>query len=86
MSPVRRSMRIIAFIEQLDVIEKILTHLGLWPAPAHSPPVLSVPTKATPEGRRRTIPAAPRGVAGRPNPGSVRRRRKANSYHLDKKG
>jgi hypothetical protein len=35
-------MRIIAFIEQPDVIEKILTHLGLWFAPVHSPPVLSV--------------------------------------------
>ena len=34
-------------------------------------------TTATPEGRRCTTPAAPRGVAGRPNPGSVRRRRKA---------
>jgi hypothetical protein len=31
-------MRIIAFIEQAEVIEKILTRLGLWPAPAHSPP------------------------------------------------
>jgi hypothetical protein len=31
-------MRIIAFIEQPAVIEKILTHLGLWPARAHSPP------------------------------------------------
>jgi len=40
-------MRIIAFIEpacadtadrQPTVIEKILTHLGLWPARAHSPP------------------------------------------------
>jgi len=28
----------IAFIEQPEVIEKILTHLGLWPAQAHSPP------------------------------------------------
>jgi hypothetical protein len=36
------AMRIIAFIEQPDVIEKILTHLGLWPAPAHSSPVLSI--------------------------------------------
>ena len=42
----------------------------------------STPTKATPEGRRCTMPAAPRGVAGRPNPGSLRRPRKANSYHL----
>ena len=31
-------MRIIAFIEQPEVIEEILTHLGLWPAQAHSPP------------------------------------------------
>jgi len=27
----------LAFIESPEVIEKILTHLGLWPAPAHSP-------------------------------------------------
>jgi len=32
------SMRIIAFIEQAEVIEKILSHLGLWPVPTHSPP------------------------------------------------
>ena len=31
-------MRIIAFIEQPEVIEKILTHLGIWPAHAHRPP------------------------------------------------
>jgi hypothetical protein len=31
-------MRIIAFIEQPAVIEKILRHLALWPASAHSPP------------------------------------------------
>jgi hypothetical protein len=31
-------MRIIAFIEQPAVIEKILRHLVLWPAQAHSPP------------------------------------------------
>ena len=30
-------MRIIAPIEQSEVIEKILTHLGLWPAHIHSP-------------------------------------------------
>jgi hypothetical protein len=30
--------RIIACNEQPAVIEKILRHLGLWPAPAHSPP------------------------------------------------
>ena len=35
-------MRIIAFIEQPAVIEKILRHLALWPAPAHSPPVHSI--------------------------------------------
>ena len=28
----------LACIEQREVIEKILTHLGLWPTPAHSPP------------------------------------------------
>ncbi len=33
------TMRILAFIEQPEVITKILTHLALWPAPAHSPPV-----------------------------------------------
>lgn len=32
------AMRIIAFIEQPEVIEKILTHLGRWPAQAHGPP------------------------------------------------
>ncbi len=32
------AMRIIAFIDQPDVIEKILTHLGLWPHTAHAPP------------------------------------------------
>jgi hypothetical protein len=31
-------MRIIAFIEQPEVIEKILTHLGLRPIHIHSPP------------------------------------------------
>jgi hypothetical protein len=31
-------MRLIAFIEQPEVIEKILTHLGLWPIHIHSPP------------------------------------------------
>jgi len=30
-------MRIIAFLEQPQVIEQIRTHLGLWPAPAHGP-------------------------------------------------
>jgi hypothetical protein len=34
--------RIIAFIEQPDVIEKILTHPGLRPAPAHSPLVAAL--------------------------------------------
>ena len=31
-------MRIIACIEQPEVIEKILTHLALWPVQAHGPP------------------------------------------------
>ncbi len=28
------AMRIIAFIDQPDMIEKILSHLGLWPNPS----------------------------------------------------
>ncbi len=32
----------IAFIDQRDVMEKILTHLGLWPHPAHAPPPSTV--------------------------------------------
>ena len=35
-------MRILAFIEQPEVIEKILRHLALWPAPAHSQPAHSL--------------------------------------------
>ena len=31
-------MRVLAFIEQSEVIAKILRHLGLWPASAPSPP------------------------------------------------
>ena len=40
---------LIAFIEQPEVIEKILTHLGLWPAPAHSPPVAGYPVPSAPQ-------------------------------------
>jgi hypothetical protein len=35
-------LRIIAFIEQPEVIEKILTHLGIWPAHAHNSPPQSI--------------------------------------------
>jgi len=35
-------MRILAFIKQPEIIEKILTHLRLWPAPAHRPPANSL--------------------------------------------
>ena len=42
-------MRILAFIEQPEVIAKILTHLGLWPAPAHSPPVAGYPLPSAPQ-------------------------------------
>ncbi|MGH7256198.1 MAG: transposase, partial [Nitrospirales bacterium] len=35
-------MGIIAFIDQPDVIEKILTHLGLWPHTAHARPDTAV--------------------------------------------
>jgi hypothetical protein len=30
-------MWILAFVEQAEVIEKILTRLGLWPTHIHSP-------------------------------------------------
>jgi hypothetical protein len=36
------AMRILGFIEHPEVIEKILTPLGLWPAQAHSPPTQSI--------------------------------------------
>ena len=36
-------MRIIAFIDQPEVIEEILSHLGLWPGSSHSPPVRRTP-------------------------------------------
>ncbi len=36
------SMRIIALIDQPEIIEKILTHLDLWPYSAHAPPCTSV--------------------------------------------
>jgi len=32
---------------QREVIEQILTHLGLWPAPAHSPPVAGYPVPSS---------------------------------------
>ncbi|MFH1154828.1 MAG: IS91 family transposase, partial [Pseudomonadota bacterium] len=32
------SMKIISFIEKLDVIEKILRHLDLWDSRNHDPP------------------------------------------------
>ena len=38
-------MRIIAFIDQPDVIKKILQHLGLW-QDSHAPPERSHPAKA----------------------------------------
>ncbi len=31
-------MRIISFIEELDIIEKILRHLDLWDIRNHDPP------------------------------------------------
>ena len=36
-------MRLIACIEQPEVIRKILTHLGVWPAHVHSPPAHPLP-------------------------------------------
>jgi len=40
-------MRIVALIEQLDVIGKIPTHLGLWAAPAQSPRAQSIAESST---------------------------------------
>jgi hypothetical protein len=31
-------MKIIRFIEELDIIEKILRHIGLWDIGSHDPP------------------------------------------------
>ena len=36
-------MRIIAFIEDEEVIKKILKHLRLWEAKARSPPKMKAP-------------------------------------------
>ncbi len=36
-------MRIISFIEELDMIEKILRHLGLWDIRNHDPPKPAIP-------------------------------------------
>jgi hypothetical protein len=36
-------MKIIAFIEAEDVIEKILRHLGLWETHIHDPPAAKTP-------------------------------------------
>lgn len=41
------TMRILAFIEQPEVIAKILMHLGLWLAHVHSPPA-GVPVAISP--------------------------------------
>jgi len=37
------SLRILAFIDQPQIVAKILIHLALWPASAHSPPVAGSP-------------------------------------------
>ena len=37
-------MRIIAFIEDEEVIKKILKHLGLWEAKARPPPKVKAPS------------------------------------------
>jgi len=38
-------MRIIVFIEDEEVIEKILRHLGLWEVKARLPPKVKVPSE-----------------------------------------
>ncbi len=42
-------MRIITFIDQPEVLEKILSHLGLWPGSSHSPPVAAAASRHTPD-------------------------------------
>ena len=37
------SMRIVSFIENDEIIEKILRHLGLWKTRNHDPPAQIVP-------------------------------------------
>ncbi len=37
------SLRIIAFIDQPEVLEAILLHVGRWPGSSHSPPVRRTP-------------------------------------------
>jgi hypothetical protein len=39
-------MRIIAFIEDEEAIEKILEHLGLWVVKARLPPKVKAPSSA----------------------------------------
>jgi len=39
-----------SLIEQPEVIEKILTHLGIWPTQAHSPPVHSIAASSVRHG------------------------------------
>ena len=36
-------MRIISFIEDNEVVEKILRYLGLWETRSHDPPIRGVP-------------------------------------------
>jgi hypothetical protein len=50
------AMRILACIEQPEVIEKTLRHLGLWLATAHSPPAAG----------RRSVTRSPPRTRGRP--------------------
>jgi hypothetical protein len=50
------AMRIMAFIEQPVVIEKILTHLGLWTTQAHSPLAAGRPV---PLSLQRVVAASP---------------------------
>ncbi len=41
----RGQMRIIAFLEDEEVIQKILRHLGLWEAKARPPPKVKAPSE-----------------------------------------
>jgi hypothetical protein len=64
-------MRIIAFIEQPEVIEKILTHLGLWPAQSTArqpgyPLPYSLQRVALPPSQLTLAPAWPGAWGGTP--------------------
>jgi hypothetical protein len=76
-------MRLIASIEKPAVIEKILTHLGLWPATAHSPPATGRPL---PLSLQRVIAASPARHPAREVGRRAGRRRGERGPPADRRG